>query len=80
MPKPRVGFQFLELIGLADEVKYRYNEYGSSFILEFDASLWTQCSYSGNYYFDEEEEEEVEEEEEPEWSCLNKSPALFGDG
>ena len=80
MPKPRVGFQFLELIGLADEVKYRYNEYGSSFILEFDASLWTQCSYSGNYYFDEEEEEEFEEEEEPEWSCLNKSPALFGGG
>lgn len=79
-PRPRIGFRILESLGLADEVKYRYNEYGSSFILEFDASLWTQCSYSGNYYFDEEEEEELEDEDAPAWSCLNKSPALFGDG
>lgn len=75
-PTPRIGFGVLEHLGLADEVKYRYNEYGSSFILEFDASLWTQCAFSGNYYFDE--EEEYDDEEEPEWSCLNKSPNLFG--
>lgn len=82
-PRPRIGFGFLEYVGLADEVKYRYNEYGSSFILEFDSSFWVQCAYSGNYYFDDEEEDfedEEYEEEVPDWTCLNKSPALFAGG
>ncbi|MCP5039947.1 MAG: hypothetical protein GY944_02885 [bacterium] len=83
-PKPHVGFDVLEQLGLADPVAYRYNEYGSSFVLEFDSSLWVQCQYSGNYYFDDEEEEVYEddedwEEEESEWSCLDKRPALMGD-
>lgn len=79
-PKPRIGFDFLEHIGLADEVKYRYNEYGSSFILEFDSSYWVQCSYSGNYYFDDEEFEDEEfQGEESDWSCLDKSPTLIGE-
>lgn len=77
-PKPRTGFALLETLGLADEVKYRYNEYGSSFILEFDARFWVQCAYSGNYYFDEEEDGEEYEDEEPTWSCLDKSPLLTG--
>jgi MFS family permease len=81
-PKPRIGFGWLELIGLSDEVKFRYNEYGSSFVLEFDSRFWVQCSYSGNYYFDDEEEEFDEEDqeyadEEPEWTCLDKRPALI---
>lgn len=82
-PRPRIGFGFLEKIGLADEVKYRYNEYGSSFILEFDSNYWVQCAYSGNYYFDEDEEEyEAEElqEDAPDWTCLNKTPMLFDAG
>ena len=63
---------------------YRYNEYGSSFVLEFDSSLWVQCQFSGHYYFDEEEEDYEDEEddwepEEPSWSCLDKRPALLGD-
>jgi hypothetical protein len=84
-PKPRVGFGVLETLGLADEVKYRYNEYGSSFVLEFDSSFWVQCSYSGNYYFEEDEEAFDEEDEEyanrePEWTCLDKRPALIEEG
>lgn len=83
-PRPRIGFGFLEPLGLADPAAYRYNEYGSSFVLEFDSSLWVQCQYSGNYYFDDEEEEEFEEdedweEEEPDWACLDRAPALMGD-
>jgi hypothetical protein len=82
--KPRIGFDILEHLGLADEVNYRYSEYGSSFILEFDSTFWVQCAYSGNYYFDDEEELDEEEREDaelaedlPEWTCLHKSPALF---
>jgi hypothetical protein len=81
-PRPRIGFGFLSDLGLDDEVKYRYNEYGSSYVLEFDSSLWIQCSYSGQYYFDDEEEEEYlddedYEDEKPEWSCLGKAPSLM---
>jgi hypothetical protein len=84
-PKPRIGFGVLETLGLVDEVKYRYNEYGSSFVLEFDSSFWVQCSYSGNYYFEEDEEEFDEEDEdyaneEPVWTCLDKRPALIEEG
>lgn len=83
-PRPRIGFAWLELVGLVEPAAYRYNEYGSSFVLEFDSTLWVQCQYSGHYYFDEEEEEYEDDEddwepEEPEWSCLDKRPALFGE-
>ncbi len=82
-PHPRIGFGLLETFGIAEPAAYRYNEYGSSFILEFDSSLWVQCQFSGNYYFDDEEEEYDEEEdwepETPEWSCLDKRPALWTD-
>ncbi|MDP6980904.1 MAG: hypothetical protein QF570_20270 [Myxococcota bacterium] len=83
-PRPRIGFGLLETLGITEPAAYRYNEYGSSFVLEFDSSLWVQCQYSGNYYFDEEEEEEYDEEDDwepetPEWSCLDKRPALWGD-
>ena len=78
LPRPRIGFAFLSGLGLADEVKYRYNEYGSSFILEFDSNLWIQCSYSGQFYYDDEEEEDYEDEEdESGWSCLGKAPSLI---
>ncbi len=81
-PAPRIGFSFLASLNLAEEADYRFNEYGSSYILEFDSTEWVQCSYSGQYYFDEEEEEEEEEEdefEEPSWNCLGKRPAFLSD-
>ncbi len=83
-PRPRIGFGALETLGIVEPATYRYNEYGSSFVLEFDSSLWVQCQYSGHYYFDEEEEDYEDEEddwepEEPEWACLDKAPALLGE-
>ena len=78
-----IGFGVLETLGIVEPAAYRYNEYGSSFVLEFDSSLWVQCQYSGHYYFDEEEDYEDEEDdwqpEEPTWSCLDKRPALLGE-
>jgi hypothetical protein len=83
-PVPRIGFAFLSDLGLADEVNYRYNEYGSSYVIEFDSTLWIQCAYSGQYIFPEERddysaEELAEMEAESGWSCLAKQPNLFGD-
>jgi hypothetical protein len=81
-PAPRIGFGLLQTLGLADVAAYRFNEYGSSYVLEFDSSEWVQCSYSGQYYFDDGEEEEWDEEdmpEEPSWSCLGKGPGFLAD-
>ena len=81
-PTPRIGFGLIETLGIVEPAAYRYNEYGSSFVLEFDSSLWVQCQYSGHYYFDEEEYEDEEDDwepDEPTWSCLDKSPALLGE-
>ena len=78
-PSPRIGFGFLQTLGLAEPAEYRFNEYGSSYVLEFDSTEWVQCSYSGQYYFDDEEEEYGEEDmpEEPSWSCLGKRPSFL---
>ncbi len=78
-PTPRVGFEFLEQIGLVDKVKYRYSEYGSSFVIEFDSSDWVQCAYSGNYTFEDEELEEDAYEEEADWTCQGNSPTLVAE-
>ena len=83
-PVPRIGFAFLSDLGLADEMKYRYSEFGSSYVIEFDSTLWIQCAYSGQYIFPEEiddysAEELAEMEAETGWSCLAKQPNLFGD-
>jgi hypothetical protein len=80
-PRPRIGFALVGWLGLESPAAYRYNEYGSSYVLEFDGPLWTQCAYSGQYYFEEEEEDYEDEEgyfdEEPSWSCPEKTPPLF---
>ncbi len=83
-PRPRIGFGWLSLAGITDSPKYRYNEYGSSFVLEFDSTFWIQCAYSGNHYYDDEELDEEDEEFREEqaanpWTCLEKPPPLADD-
>lgn len=81
-PSPRIGFSFLQPVGLAELAEYRFNEYGSSYILEFDSTKWVQCSYSGQFYYDDDEEEDYDEEDipvEPTWNCLGKQPSFLAD-
>jgi hypothetical protein len=47
---PAIGFRFL------DAAKFRYGNFGTSFILEFAAPRWVECAYTPPF---SEEEEEV---------------------
>ncbi len=50
VPEPSIGFGFLY------DAKFRYQNFGTSFILEFAAPRWVECAYTPP--FSEEEEDE----------------------
>jgi len=51
VPEPAIGFGFLY------DAKFRYQNFGTSFILEFPAPRWVECAYTPP--FSDEEDEEV---------------------
>jgi hypothetical protein len=82
LPRPRVGFAFVEALGLAPPRHFHYSEFGSGYNLEFSSTEWIQCTYSGSYVYPEDEEEELyDDEEELEdyepWNCIKDHPSLW---
>ena len=55
IPEPAIGFGFLY------DAKFRYQNFGTSFILEFPAPRWVECAYTPPFSDEEYAEEEEEE-------------------
>jgi hypothetical protein len=70
VPKPAIGFGFLY------DAAFRYQSFGTSFILEFPAPRWVECAYTPPYA-DEEDEGEAGEALREAWSCPSEPPELW---
>ena len=51
IPEPAIGFGFLY------DAHYRYQNFGTSFILEFPAPRWVECAYTPPFSDEEDEAE-----------------------
>ena len=71
VPRPRIGFPFLS------QEDFRYQSFGTSYVLEFSAPRWIQCAYNPPYQEQYEEEEEDREDLGGSWSCPSKPPELW---
>jgi hypothetical protein len=87
IPEPAIGFGFLY------DAKFRYQSFGTSFILEFPAPRWVECAYTPPFDEEELDEEEMGEAETDAeagadaaddgdslgeaWSCPSKPPELW---
>jgi hypothetical protein len=86
VPSPSIGFGFLY------DGEFRYQSFGTSFLLEFPAPRWVECAYTPPY--DDEDYDDEETEAEPDggtdsgeggddesldesWSCPSKPPELW---
>jgi hypothetical protein len=72
LPTPFIGFRFL---GGAD---FHYQNFGTSYLLDFAAPRWVECAYSPP--FSDDEEEDDDEAGEPlggSWSCPAEPPELW---
>lgn len=79
IPRPRVGFESLYDIGWLEPIQFSYQNLGSSYILEFEATEWVQCAYNPPW---SDEEAELDEDQEPleveeAWSCPDARPDLW---
>lgn len=50
VPEPSVGF------GVAEDAEFTYQNFGTSYLLEFSAPRWVQCAYNPPYPEEEEDE------------------------
>ena len=85
IPRPRVGFGFLS------DARFHYQNFGTSYILEFPATRWMQCAYNPPWTDEDEpsdgasqpnsEGEEAAQENaehlEEAWSCPSRPPELW---
>jgi hypothetical protein len=84
--EPSIGFGFLY------DAKFRYQNFGTSFILEFAAPRWVECAYTPPFSDEEDgevgatvdDEAQPDDETEPggegldeAWSCPSKPPELW---
>jgi hypothetical protein len=51
IPEPAIGFGFLY------DARFRYQSFGTSFILEFPSPRWVECAYTPPYHEEDEEED-----------------------
>ncbi|MCZ7620089.1 MAG: hypothetical protein M5U32_17940 [Myxococcota bacterium] len=80
VPTPRVGFRWLD-----DDSRFTYQGFGTSYLLEFPAPRWVQCTYNPPYDDLEDDESgadagaDADEDEElgGAWSCPTKPPELW---
>ena len=82
IPAPQVGFAWLD-----DGTRFTYQAFGTSYLLEFPAPRWVQCTYNPPYddYEDDESDDEegaydgADEDEDlgGAWSCPTKPPELW---
>lgn len=63
LPVPRVGFALFTRLGWTDAPAFRYQNLGSSYLLEFASTEWVMCSYSPAWR-DLDEGEDVEDDAE----------------
>jgi hypothetical protein len=83
IPEPQVGFAWLD-----DGTRFTYQAFGTSYLLEFPAPRWVQCTYNPPYD-DDFEDGESDDEDVPDdgatadedlggaWSCPTKPPELW---
>jgi hypothetical protein len=67
-------------MGFLNDTSFRYEDFGSSFIIEFAAPRWVQCAYTPPYADDDEAENAGAEADEPlggEWNCPSEPPELW---
>lgn len=62
LPAPRVGFAVFPAIGWTEAPAFRFQNLGSSYLLEFASTEWVMCSYSPAWRGLDDEEEEFEDE------------------
>ena len=73
IPEPRIGFGFLYDAG------FQYQNFGTSYLLDFPAPGWVQCAYNPPWV-DDEAADEGEDDEGPlggAWSCPSGPPELW---
>jgi hypothetical protein len=74
IPSPAIGFAFLR------DAAFRYQSFGSSFILEFEAPRWVECAFTPPYAADEDDEADPDADDTPleeAWSCPSEPPELW---
>lgn len=80
IPEPRVGFAWFD-----DGTGFTYQAFGTSYLLEFPAPRWVQCTYNPPYddFEDDEGEDfgedgaDADEDLGGTWSCPSKPPELW---
>lgn len=73
VPEPAIGFDLLY------DGEFRYQSFGTSFLLEFPAPRWVQCAYTPAAALEDfEDEADLDEEGLGEsWSCPSRPPELW---
>ncbi len=78
IPTPEIGFGFLY------DADFEYQNFGTGYVLEFQAPRWVQCAYNPPWQDEDEEEYEGDDEDLSEdgslggaWSCPRESPKLW---
>lgn len=72
LPSPAIGFRSL---GGAD---FHYQNFGTSYLLDFAAPRWVECAYSPPYAEEEEEDDDgADEALGGSWSCPAEPPELW---
>ncbi len=78
IPTPEIGFGFLY------DADFEYQNFGTGYLLEFQAPRWVQCAYNPPWRDEDEEEYEGDGEDPSEdgslqgaWSCPRESPKLW---
>jgi hypothetical protein len=76
IPEPAIGFPWLY------DGRFRYESYGTSYLLEFPAPRWVQCHYTPAPLLEDLDEEEraellAEGGLEESWSCPSTPPELW---
>lgn len=89
IPRPRVGFDFVNAVAGFEPVKFSYQSLGSSYVLEFEFTEWVQCAYNPPWEDEEEYDDEVASADDGDsedwddgqlgeaWSCPESRPELW---
>jgi hypothetical protein len=71
VPKPAIGFRFL------GGAEFRYQSFGSSFLLEFEAPRWVECAYTPPFAEPDEGTAPDDALLAEAWSCPSEPPELW---
>lgn len=74
IPRPRIGFPVFT------DGDFRYQSFGTSYILDFSAPRWVQCAYNPPWVEDEDGDDTGDADGESlggAWSCPSEPPSLW---